>query len=84
MDIIAAGLAALAVTVIAVPLLAVRSGIRRQQQAGSLAAHAPGRSAGLARRITGLYAEVPPPACRQIAVIREISPAPIAKGTRAS
>jgi hypothetical protein len=84
MEIIVAGLAVLTVAVITVPLLAVRAGIRRQQQAGSLVSRVPGRSAGLARRVTGLYAETPPFASRPVAVVREISPAPIAKGTRAS
>jgi hypothetical protein len=82
MGIIAAGLAITAAAVIAALLTAFRAGTRRQEQAGSLACRAPGRAAGLTRRITGLHAE-PPPARRPYAAGRETGAVPSAKGTRA-
>jgi hypothetical protein len=48
-------LAAAAVTVLV--LASCRSGARAQQRAGSLAHRAPGPAAGVARWVTGLYAE---------------------------
>jgi len=83
MGIIAAGLAITAAAVIAALLAAFRAGTRRQEQAGSLACRAPGRAAGLTRRITGLHAEPPPPARRPYAAGRETGAVPSGKGTRA-
>lgn len=64
MGIIAAGLAAFFAVLAVVLLVAFRAGTRRQEQTGSLADRASGRAAGLTRRVTGLYAEVPPAARR--------------------
>lgn len=60
MGVIAAGLAVTTAIVTVLLLIAFRAGTRRQERSGSLARQAPGRAAGLARRVTGLYAEVPP------------------------
>jgi hypothetical protein len=83
MGIIAAGLAITAAAVIVLLLAAFRAGTRRQEQAGSLSCRAPGRSAGLARRITGLHAEPPPPR-RLHPADRQPAGTPTGKGTRTS
>jgi len=64
MELLIAGLTVIAVAIATIVLmLAVfRTGTRRQEQTGSLSFAAPGRAARLTRRVTGLYAETPPPA----------------------
>ncbi|HUZ27497.1 MAG TPA: hypothetical protein VMV07_27415 [Streptosporangiaceae bacterium] len=86
MDIITAGIAltAAAITITVLVLAAFRAGTRRQERAGSLACHAPGRAARLTRRVTGLYAETPPARCRAVTAGRVPAAAPARKGARTS
>jgi len=90
MGIIAAGLAITAAVITALLLAAFRAGTRRQEKVGSLACRAPGRAAGLTRRITGLHAETPPAARRRPAARPPVSAghgpsaAPTQNGARTS
>jgi hypothetical protein len=81
MELLIAGLAITAVALtIAVLMLAVFRSGTRQEQAGSLSTAAPGRAARLTRRITGLYAEPPPPAQHPYALSRAPRAIPARKG----
>jgi hypothetical protein len=60
MELLLTGLAALAIALIAIPLVVLRAGIRRLDRADSLTCRPRGLSTSLARRILGLYAHLPP------------------------
>jgi hypothetical protein len=81
MELLIAGLAitAVAITIAVLMLAAFRTGTR-QENAGSLATPAPGRAARLTRRITGLYAEPPPPAQHPYTLSRAPRAIPARKG----
>ena len=59
MNIILLGLTALAITLVAGPVLLVSAGIRRQERAGSLTSQPSGLLAVLAARILGLRTSLP-------------------------
>jgi hypothetical protein len=83
MELLIAGLSitAVAITTALLLLAAFRTGTR-QEHAGSLCVAAPGRAARLTRRITGLYAEPPPPAQHPYALSRAPRAIPAEKGAR--
>ena len=82
MELLIAGLAitAVAITTAVLMLAAFRTGTRRQELTGSLSVAAPGRAARLTRRITGLYAEPPPPAQHPYTLSRAPRAIPARKG----
>ena len=59
MELLLIGLAALTTALVVIPLVVLRAGIRRLDQADSLACRPSGVSTALARRILGLYAHLP-------------------------
>jgi hypothetical protein len=59
MEIMLAGLGAVLIIVFVVPLAVLRAGIRQQERAACLTCQPPGLCAALARRLLGLYAQLP-------------------------
>lgn len=81
MELLIAGLSitAVAITTVVLMLAAFRTGTR-QEHAGSLSVAASGRAARLTRRISGLYAEPPPPAQHPYTLSRAPRAIPASKG----
>jgi len=59
METILTGLGLLLIVVFVVPLAALRAGIRQQEQAACLTCQPSSLCAALARRLLGLYAQLP-------------------------
>jgi hypothetical protein len=59
MEIMLAGLGVVLIIVFVVPLAVLRAGIRQQERAACLTCQPPGLCAALARRLLGLYAQLP-------------------------
>jgi hypothetical protein len=59
MEIMLAGFGAVLIIVFVVPLAVLRAGIRQQERVACLACQPPGLCAALARRLLGLYAQLP-------------------------
>ncbi len=59
MEAILAGLVLILIIVFVIPLAVLRAGIRQQERAACLTCQPPGLCAALARRLLGLYAQLP-------------------------
>jgi len=79
--IVGLSIAGVAITTAVLLLAAFRTGTS-QEDAGSLSVAAPGRAARMTRRITGLYAEPPPPAQHPYTLSRAQRAIPASKGAQ--